>query len=159
MDVTIRPMRAADDAAVEALATAAYGAGFEQPAAFVAKVAAGIGVVAERGGAVVGYGVALPWRGELPGLQSRPAGACPDPEYLHVHDICVAASGRGGGVGSALMRAFERTAGELGLATLRCIAVHGADVVWRRLGWAPSEAAVPPDYPPGSLAMVRTTPP
>ena len=57
------------------------------------------------------------------------------------------------------MRAFERTAGELGLATLRCIAVHGADVVWRRLGWAPSDAAVPPDYPPGSLAMVRTTPP
>src|SRR5690349_18445349 len=151
-------MRTGDDAAVDALATAAYGAGFEEAAAFAAKVAAGIGLVAETtGGAVVGYGVALPWRGELPGLQSRPGGPCPHPEFLHVHDIYVDAAARGAGLGSVLMGEFERLAGELGLATMRCIAVHGADVVWRRLGWSASTAAVPADYPPGSLAMERTT--
>ena len=151
----IRSMHATDAAAVDALAAAAYGPGFEDAAAFAAKVSAGVAVVAELDDEVVGYGVALPWSGDLPGLQARPAGRVATPEYLFVHDICVAAPARRTGLGPAIMVHFERTATDLGLTTMRCIAVHGADVVWARLGWVPSGHAAPDDYPPDSIPMER----
>lgn len=155
VDAVIRPMASPDAPAVDRLAAEAYGAGFEDPQAFAAKVAAGIGLVAVVGDEIAGYGVALPWRGALPALQARPAGPVDAPEYLHVHDICIAAGHRGVGIGPALMTAFEAVAGRLGLTTMSCIAVHGAEVVWARLGWVTSGRAVPADYPPGSVAMTN----
>ena len=155
MMVQIRAKREADDPVVEALAAAAYGEGFEDPAAFAAKVAAGFAVVAELDGSVVGYGVALPWRGALPNLQDRPAGRIKEPEYLFVHDICVAADARGAGVGSALMRHVEVVAAERGLPEMHCIAVHGAEVLWSRLGWRSSDRLLPSQYPPDSVPMTR----
>jgi len=153
--VRIRDMREDDGPVVDAIATAAYGEGFEDPAAFAAKVAAGFAVVAEMDGNVVGYGVALPWRGALPNLQDRPAAPVKVPEYLFVHDICVAADARGAGVGSALMRHIEGVAAECGLPEMHCIAVHGAEALWSRLGWRPSDRLLPSQYPPDSVPMTR----
>ncbi|MFT3852439.1 MAG: GNAT family N-acetyltransferase [Ilumatobacteraceae bacterium] len=155
MEALIRRMASLDAPAVDRIAAEAYGAGFEDPAAFAAKVAAGIGLVAVVGTEIAGYGVALPWHGALPELQARPGGPVDHPEYLHVHDICVAAAHRGAGIGPALMTAFDAVAGELGLTTMSCVAVHGAEVVWARLGWTTSGHAVPADYPSGSVAMTR----
>jgi GNAT superfamily N-acetyltransferase len=153
---TVRTMTPADRTAVERLSAATYGEGFEHADAFAAKIAAGVAVVAvDAEDTVVGYGVALPWRGELPGLQSRPDRRPAAPEYLYVHDVCVAGSHRRRGIAPAIMRTLERCAADMELPTMRCIAVHGAEVLWRRLGWLDDGAAVPPDFPAGSVAMTK----
>lgn len=154
--MAVRTMTPADREAVDRLADAAYGAGFEDADAFAAKVAAGIAFVAVDGALVVGYGVALPWRGDLPGLQSRPTRPPADPAYLYVHDVCVAATHRHLGIGPAIMGTLERAAADLGLTTMRCVAVHGAEVVWRRIGWGDSDLTVPADFPAGSVAMTKS---
>ncbi len=148
-----------DREAVDRLAAETYGEGFEEAEAFAAKVTVGVALVAVDEDRVVAYGVALPWRGALPTLQSRPTGRVTDPEYLYVHDICVAVTHRRAGLGPTIMSTLERSAADLGLATMCCVAVHGAEVVWHRLGWRLSDHTVPADFPAGSVAMTKVVAP
>ncbi|WP_245824708.1 GNAT family N-acetyltransferase [Sphingomonas azotifigens] len=138
--MTLRPMQPDDLAQALVLQEQVYPAFLVEPAeAFASRlaVAAPYCLVAERDGVLLGYLLAHGWPCETP----PPVGAVLDPaqrgDTLFLHDLAVAAAGRGGGIGEALVaRAFALAAAN-GLRRAELIAVEGAAAYWERLGFLP----------------------
>jgi predicted N-acetyltransferase YhbS len=100
-------------------------------------------LAASRGGTLVAYLLAHGWPGQAPPAVGTILPADAPSEVLFIHDLAVAPSERGSGLGRRLVtRALELAARD-GLARAELIAVEGAARYWRSLGFA--EAATSPD--------------
>ncbi|WP_031072886.1 GNAT family N-acetyltransferase [Streptomyces sp. NRRL WC-3742] len=113
--------------------------------------------VLERDGVVHGYLLSLPYPPlRCPDL-TRPEEEAFASENLHVHDLVIAEELRGKEVALGFMRHFQREAGAQGYRTISMVAVRGADILLRLLGYrAHREVAVPPCY--GRRAVYMSTP-
>lgn len=161
--MTLRPMRPDDLAQALVLQEQVYPAFLVEPAeAFASRlaVAAPYCLVAERDGVLLGYLLAHGWPGETP----PPVGAVLDPaqrgDTLFLHDLAVAATGRGAGIGEALVARAVALAAADGLRRAELIAVEGAAAYWQQLGFvavppAPALAAKVAGYGPAARWMAR----
>lgn len=146
-DVALRPLRAADLAAVLAVQAQCYGPELlENRQAFEAKLAVTAGTdgsslscfiaVQRSSGQALAYLISLPacelslpaWN--APVLQP-PRGA----RLLYLHDLAVAPAGRSLGLGRQLLERAERSAQALGLDQLGLVAVQGSLPFWQRQGF------------------------
>ncbi len=113
--------------------------------------------VLERHGAVVGYLLSLPYPPlRCPDL-GRPEEAVYRSANLHVHDLVIAEELRGREVALGFIRHFREQAGEQGFERISMVAVRGADILLRLLGYrAHREVAVPACY--GRRAVYMSMP-
>lgn len=157
--VALRPLRAADLPAVLAIQRAAYGDGYQESAAVLARklaLAPQACWLAQRGGEAVGYVFAHPWdeRGAPPlhvALDGLPARA----DRGFVHDLAVSPAARGLGVAAALfgrVRDWSRAAGHRGM---RLVALADAVAFWSRQGFSPLPEGLPAAYGAGARLMER----
>lgn len=134
-------MEEADLGFVDRLGNSIYPDHLESFAAFAAKFRACPQAcrVAELGGRLVGYCLALPADDGAPPRLNQVRYAPAAPVFLHIHDVALAESARGHGL---VPQALDHAAGVargLGLAGLSLIAVRGTERMWPRYGFAPAE--------------------
>ncbi|RKT12060.1 acetyltransferase (GNAT) family protein [Streptomyces sp. 1114.5] len=113
--------------------------------------------VLERHGTVVGYLLSLPY----PPLRCPDLGRSEETVHrsanLHVHDLVIAEELRGREVALGFIRHFREQAGEQGFERISMVAVRGADILLRLLGYrAHREVAVPACY--GRRAVYMSMP-
>lgn len=115
----------------------------ENESAFLSRMerTASYCLAAKRGEELLGYLLAHGWK-----RQSPPSiGAILDDEVpneiLFIHDLAVASSGRGLGIGQKLIRRAFELAPQDGLRTAELIAVEGAADYWRQLGFVAETAS------------------
>lgn len=143
-DLELRPLQAADLAAVLRLQADCYGPDYVEPAAaFASKLRETAGVQTcwgafDAAGVLLAYAISLPVCADtMPGLHAsdyrRPAA----PTLLYLHDVAVGPQGRGRGLAQALLARIELRAQQLGLARMGLIAVQDSAPFWQRLGFAP----------------------
>ncbi len=137
----------------------------EDEAAFASRItlARSHCFAAKRGGQLVGYILAHAWPRQSPPavgtmlVDGQPA------EILYIHDLAIAAAGRGLDLGRRLVgHAFEAAARD-GLDRAELIAVEGAAAYWRTLGFheeppTPALAAKLATYGAAARWMVRAIP-
>ncbi|MFE7189651.1 GNAT family N-acetyltransferase [Kitasatospora sp. NPDC057541] len=113
--------------------------------------------VLEQDGTVRGYLLSLPYPPlRCPDL-AGPESAAFESSNLHVHDLVIAEDLRGREVALEFMRYFRARAQELGFERISMVAVRGADILLRLLGYrAHREVAVPASY--GRRAVYMSTP-
>jgi predicted N-acetyltransferase YhbS len=152
-------MRSADIDAVLAVQRAAYGDDYQEAAeVLLDKWRAGSAWchVAELAGQCVGYVLSHPWRHDrVPPLHRRlelPA----QPDCLFLHDLAVAPSGRGHGLGAALLRAVHAAAAP-SFTQIKLVSLGDATGFWLRNGFKPvmnpCEAAELSSYGEGACHM------
>ena len=160
----VRPMRTEDLSAVLRIQALCYTAFTPESAASMdakRRHAPRSCWVAEHGGDVAGYLLALPWRAlDAPALDSVIEGLPALTDCLYLHDLAIAPAARGGGVGAALVERFlaHLRAGPWARAAL--IAVQGSVPFWERHGFAavapsPALSRKLADYGPGATYMLR----
>lgn len=160
-DLRIRLLTDADWDAVVALEHDAYAAdGLSEGREALQSRAAGSPetcFVLEQHGAVRGYLLSLPYPPlRCPDL-SRPEEAVYASDNLHVHDLVIAEDLRGRDVALGFIRHFRERAEELGFERISMVAVRGADILLRLLGYrAHREVAVPACY--GRRAVYMSMP-
>ncbi|MFI2609250.1 GNAT family N-acetyltransferase [Kitasatospora sp. NPDC018619] len=160
-DLRIRLLAEADWDAVVALEHDAYAADglSEGREALRSRALASPGTcfVLEQGGAVRGYLLSLPYPPlRCPDL-ARPEEAAFASDNLHVHDLVIAEDLRGRDVALGFIRHFREHAEELGYQRISMVAVRGADILLRLLGYrAHREVAVPACY--GRRAVYMSMP-
>lgn len=92
--------------------------------------------VAEHQGQVVGYLLSLPWTlHQLPALDSQTCRLPDQPNCFYLHDLAVAPTGRGLGVGQKLVRAFFAALALSRLQAACLIAVQDSGAFWQRWGF------------------------
>ncbi|MBV2155882.1 GNAT family N-acetyltransferase [Kitasatospora sp. SUK 42] len=103
--------------------------------------------VLEQRGTVRGYLLSLPYPPlRCPDL-ARPEEGAYESGNLHVHDLVIAEDLRGRDVALGFMRHFRERAEELGFERISMVAVRGADILLRLLGYrAHREVEVPASY-------------
>lgn len=140
-EFTVRPVVDADLPAILAVQQACYGDGFLEPGDALASRWArspAMCLVAARGAEVVGYLLSHAWHAWTPPKLHVPLPAADAADVLwFVHDMAIAPTGRGQRLGERLYAAAHASAVAQGLNQSRLVAVQGADVFWRRLGYQP----------------------
>jgi ribosomal protein S18 acetylase RimI-like enzyme len=102
--------------------------------------------VLENAGAIVGYGVAHPWRlNDIPKLDTFLEFLPTLPGCLFIHDVVVLPSARGRRAVEAYMALVSDLAARIGIDHLALVSVYGTQHFWTRHGFAVSgDAALPP---------------
>jgi len=141
-ELTIRPIIADDLPGILAVQQACYGDGFLEPGDALASRWArspAMCLVALHGAKVVGYLLSHAWHAWAPPKLhvSLPAADTADVLWF-VHDMAIAPAGRGQRLGERLYATACEAAQAQGLRQSRLVAVQGADVFWRRLGYRPA---------------------
>ncbi|MFE7528690.1 GNAT family N-acetyltransferase [Kitasatospora sp. NPDC057542] len=160
-DLRIRRLDDGDWDAVVALEHAAYAAdGLSEGREALKSRALGSPetcFVLERHGAVHGYLLSLPYPPlRCPDL-ARPEETAYESANLHVHDLVIAEELRGRDVALGFMRHFREQASEQGYERISMVAVRGADILLRLLGYrAHREVPVPACY--GRRAVYMSMP-
>ncbi len=153
-DLLIRPAADTDLPGILAVQQACYGDGFLEPGHVLASRWArspALCLVALDGTEVVGYLLSHAWHAWTPPKLHVPLPAADAPDVLwFVHDMAIAPAGRGQCLGERLYAAACAAAQAHGLTQSRLVAVQGAAIFWRRLGYQP--AAIPAD----ALTTLRT---
>ncbi|WP_052063665.1 GNAT family N-acetyltransferase [Nitrincola sp. A-D6] len=94
--------------------------------------------VAEQGEVLLGYVIAIPWvLGVVPALDAPNCNLPDQADCLYLHDMAIAPSAAGQGLGQRLFDAVTAVAGKLELSKLALTAVAGAERYWQRLGFIP----------------------
>lgn len=154
-EVTIRPIAAADLPGILAVQQACYGDGFLEPGDALASRWArspAMCLVAVRSGEVVGYLLSHAWHAWTPPKLHVPLPVADAADVLwFVHDMAIAPAGRGQRLGERLYAMAFASAQAQGLRQSRLVAVQGADVFWRRLGYQCA------DVDSAALAALRAT--
>lgn len=164
--VEIRAFAPADLAAALAIQARAYPPFLVESAdAFASRLtaAAPYGLVAEVGGRLAGYLLAHGWPPGAPPALAAPLDPQVTGEILFLHDLAVAAPGRGRGIGRRLVAHALALAGRDGLTGAELVAVEGADRFWASLGFVPLDpspavAAKLAAYGPAASWMGRSLP-
>ncbi|KHL24918.1 acetyltransferase [Croceibacterium mercuriale] len=115
----------------------------EDDRAFLSRIDLSVSLclAARRGGELLGYLLAHGWPHGSPAAVGTVLANDQPSEVLFIHDLAMASSGRGAGIGRSLvMRAFALAA-EDGLRRAELIAVEGAAEYWRRLGFVEEAVA------------------
>ena len=110
------------------------------------------------GGAVVGYGLAHPWRlNAAPKLNAFMERLPAAPDCLYLHDMAVLPEARGRGAAGAYVVYLEGLARRLGLKHLALVSVYGTVPLWEKLGFKTHSAGAPPlpSYGPTAAYMLR----
>ncbi|MFJ9443636.1 GNAT family N-acetyltransferase [Kitasatospora sp. NPDC101235] len=160
-DLRIRRLEDGDWDAVVALEHAAYAAdGLSEGREALKSRALGSPetcFVLEQHGAVHGYLLSLPYPPlRCPDL-ARPEETAYESANLHVHDLVIAEELRGRDVALGFMRHFRERASEQGYERISMVAVRGADILLRLLGYrAHREVPVPACY--GRRAVYMSMP-
>ncbi|MCO5397714.1 GNAT family N-acetyltransferase [Ralstonia soli] len=140
-ELTIRPIVAEDLPGILAVQQACYGDGFLEPGDALASRWArspAMCLVAARGAEVVGYLLSHAWHAWTPPKLHVPLPAADAVDVLwFVHDMAIAPAGRTQRLGERLYAAAHAAAVAQGLNQSRLVAVQGADMFWRRLGYQP----------------------
>lgn len=135
-----RAMRAADLAAVRAIAAAVHPAYPEDDAVFAERLALfpqGC-LMLDRGG----YVLAHPWRHAAPPALNTRLGVLPAaPEVLYLHDIALLPAARGQGMARAALGLLEAVAAAQRLGEIALVSVGEAGAFWAAQGFA--AAALP----------------
>lgn len=138
---TWRQMQARDLAAVDRIARATHPTLPERVEVFAEKLRLfPEGCFAlESAERVLGYGLSHPWRlDDIPALDCY-LGALPTaPTCLYLHDVAILPEARGAAAAARLIASLRQRAQAEGLGALALVSVHGADRLWRRLGFAPA---------------------
>lgn len=92
-------------------------------------------LAARRDGALIAYLLAHGWAGEAPPPVDSVIAAEAPCEVLFIHDLAVAAEGRGAAIGSELIARVFALAAADGLTRAELIAVAGAASYWQGLGF------------------------
>lgn len=111
----------------------------ESAASMGAKLAAAPDTcfVACRGGHIVAYLLALPWRFDAPPCLDATECRLPgQPDTLYLHDLAVDPEARGSGAADALVQAFLSALARLPLPRASLIAIQGSAPWWARHGFA-----------------------
>lgn len=113
--------------------------------------------VLEQRGTVRGYLLSLPYPPlRCPDL-ARAEDTAFESDNLHVHDLVIAEDLRGREVALGFMRHFRARAEELGFEQISMVAVRGADILLRIIGYrSHREVAVPESY--GRRAVYMSMP-
>ncbi|ANY14958.1 GNAT family N-acetyltransferase [Bordetella pseudohinzii] len=120
--------------------------------------------VALRGGSLVGYLVAYPWRSGLPPALNLPLQALPaDADSWFVHDCAVAPQAQGAGVAGLMLRDSARAAARAGLTRASLVSLAPAVRYWTKLGYVPATPSAPlaaklAGYGAGAVYMARDIP-
>ncbi|CAJ0705854.1 MULTISPECIES: GNAT family N-acetyltransferase [Ralstonia] len=142
-ELTIRPIAANDLPGILAVQQACYGDGFLEPGDALASRWArspAMCLVAVRCGEVVGYLLSHAWHAWTPPKLHVPLPIADAANVLwFVHDMAIAPAGRGQRLGEQLYAMASASAHAQGLRQSRLVAVQGADVFWRRLGYQPAD--------------------
>ena len=142
-EITIRPIVADDLPGILAVQQACYGEGFLEPGDALASRWArspAVCLVALHGADVVGYLLSHAWHAWTPPKLHVPLPAPDAVDVLcFVHDMAIAPAGRGQRLGEQLYATASASAHAQGLRQSRLVAVQGADVFWRRLGYQPAD--------------------
>lgn len=110
----------------------------------------------ERGGAMVGYALAHPWRLGAPPKLDMLLGALPtDADTLFLHDIALLPAARGARAAEALVVRLAALAADQGLATISLVAVNGTARLWRRCRFEIAAGPALGDYGAAAHHMVR----
>ena len=153
-ELVIRSILADDLPGILAVQQACYGDGFLEPGDALASRWArspAMCLVALRGGEVVGYLLSHAWHAWTPPKLHVPLPAANAADVLwFVHDMAIAPAGRGQRLGERLYTMASACARAQGLRQSRLVAVQGADVFWRRLGYQSV------DMDSAALAALRT---
>ncbi|AMA58932.1 GNAT family N-acetyltransferase [Bradyrhizobium sp. CCGE-LA001] len=132
-----RPARASDIAAIDAIAARIHPGLFERPDVLAEKIRLcpdGCHVLAAEE-AIVGYGLAHPWRQyQIPPLDGFLIRLPDDADCLYVHDVAVLPGARGG-VARAYIATIEQLARASGIAALALVSVYATQPLWERLGF------------------------
>jgi GNAT superfamily N-acetyltransferase len=137
-------MRAADLAAISAIAAQLHPDHFERDEVFAERLALcpeGCSALA-AGGEVAGYVFSHPWRALTVPMLDSLLGTLPAiPTTYYIHDIAVLPAARGHGAARTMIGMIESQARLLGLSTLSLVTVEEAAPFWRAAGFV--ETAVP----------------
>lgn len=144
MDFALRPMTPIDLPQVLELQAACYPPALHDEApAFESRLALApaMNLVAVRGDTISGYLISHPWTTASP----PPVNAILDPpegvaQCWFIHDLSVAPSARGAGLGGRLIQAGAQAARAAGLDRSELIAVEGAADFWLAQGWSAVKA-------------------
>ena len=132
-------MRAADLAAVSAIAAQIHPDHFERNEIFAERLTLdpdGCRVLAE-GAMVAGYILSHPWHALSPPALDSLLDALPAaPTTYYIHDIALLPSAQGQGAGRTMLDASDARALALGLPTLSLVTVAEAAEFWRAAGVA-----------------------
>lgn len=154
--VLIRRFVRNDLAAALAIQAQAYPAFLvESETAFASRLDAAMPycLTASSEGEMAGYLLAHGWQRHAPPQLGTPLVDNWPGEILFIHDLAVAACGRGLGVGRKLIdRAFDLAARD-GLKEAELVAVEGAESFWQAMGFA--ELVTPPDIAAKLVAYGR----
>ncbi|WP_438751938.1 GNAT family N-acetyltransferase [Pararhizobium sp. O133] len=94
--------------------------------------------VVEEDSLIKGYLVSYPFqRLNPPPLDTLIGSVSPDSDAYYVHDLSLLPEMRGRGAAVAMVEAMTSVARRANFATMGLIAVGGADIFWRRFGFAP----------------------
>lgn len=94
--------------------------------------------VVEKEGDIKGYLVSYPFqRLHPPPLDTLIGSVAPDSDAYYVHDLSLLPEMRGRGAAVAMVEAMTSVARKADFTTMGLIAVGGADIFWRRFGFAP----------------------
>ena len=155
----LRPLCAADLPDVLAIQRAAYGDGYQESAAVLARklaLAPQACWLAQADGAAVGYVFAHPWDDVgAPSLHAPLAILPACAAHGFVHDLAVAPAARGLGVAAALFGRVRDWSAGAGHRGMRLVALADAVPFWVRQGFAALPAALPPGYGAGARLMER----
>jgi ribosomal protein S18 acetylase RimI-like enzyme len=136
--VSVAPLSLRDlPAALKIQSDAHPAALIENESAFLSRMerATSYCLAAKQGEELLGYLLAHGWKRQSPPSIGATLDDEVPSEILFIHDLAVASSGRGLGIGRKLItRAFELSAQD-GLRTAELIAVEGAADYWRQLGF------------------------
>lgn len=158
-----RPMTAGDLDAVAAIAVLAFPDHFEGRDCFQNRLAlnpSGCFVLAGPDGALKGYLVAYPWRGEsAPALNVRLPAIPDDAEVMYLHDLALHPDVRGQGWPAPIVERLAAAARAAGWPALALVAVNDAAPFWERRGFSvidsPALAEKLASYGPDARYMVR----
>lgn len=143
-ELRIRPLRAADLPEVLRIQAQCYTAIEPESARSLrAKIEASPGTcfLAQAGTGAVGYLIAVPVRHpHLPALDAPDFELAADADTLYLHDLAVAAEGRGTGAGKALVHSARAAGFANGLRKACLIAIQDSVPYWKRFDFE----AVPP---------------
>ncbi|WP_439406728.1 GNAT family N-acetyltransferase [Bradyrhizobium sp. DASA03076] len=134
-----RPARASDFAAISAIAARIHPDLFERPEVFAEKMrlcSDGCRVLAADE-AIVGYGLAHPWKKHwIPPLDALLERLPDDADCLYVHDIAVLPHARGG-VARDYVATIEKLARSSGVSALALVSIYTTRPLWERFGFRP----------------------
>lgn len=134
-----RPARASDLAAISAIAERIHPDLFERTEVLAEKMRlcpGGCRVLAAAE-AIVGYGLAHPWKQHrIPPLDGFLGSLPDDADCLYVHDVAVLPDARGG-VARAYIATIEQLARASRIAALALVSVYDTLPLWQRFGFRP----------------------